>query len=192
MSRMTPGGFIICQTMIQNSIKKNGFIPDPQNPQITVTRFIRPFYAIAFAVMYEHETGFMYGVQFDDEVDLIAYMNGEFFLSSSPYLIAAERITYRPRIEFLSALNLCRVNTERQFNAAFAIAEHIVEFEILGIKHPVKIGDRVLYDHDGELIPATVTRYDADGVRVHIVAEQFRVTVPTARLRKLSDHLLTA
>ena len=192
MSRMTPGGFIICQTMIQNSIKKNGFIPDPQNPQMTVTRFIRPFYAIAFAVMYEHETGFMYGVQFDDEVDLIAYMNGEFFLSSSPYLIAAERITYRPRIEFLSALNLCRVNTERQFNAAFAIAEHIVEFEILGIKHPVKIGDRVLYDHDGELIPATVTRYDADGVRVHIVAEQFRVTVPTARLRKLSDHLLTA
>jgi len=189
---MTPGGFIICQTMIQNSIKKNGFIPDPQNPQMTVTRFIRPFYAIAFAVMYEHETGFMYGVQFDDEVDLIAYMNGEFFLSSSPYLIAAERITYRPRIEFLSALNLCRVNTERQFNAAFAIAEHIVEFEILGIKHPVKIGDRVLYDHDGELIPATVTRYDADGVRVHIVAEQFRVTVPTARLRKLSDHLLTA
>lgn len=190
---MTPGGFIICQTMIHDSIKKNGFIPDPQNPQMTVTRFIRPFYAIAFAVMYEHETGFMYGVKFTDEADLIAYMNGGFILSPTPLTaFFADAIRHRPRIEFLSALNLDRVNTERQFIAAFAIAEHIVECEILGINHPFKIGDRVLYDRDGEMIPSTVTRYDADGVRVHIVAEQFRVTVPTARLRKLSDHLLTA
>ena len=38
--------------MIHDSIVKHAFVADPQNPQMTVTRYIRPFYAIGFAVMY--------------------------------------------------------------------------------------------------------------------------------------------
>lgn len=159
---------------------------------MTVTRYIRPFYHIGFAVMYEHETGFMYGVQFTGADELAEYMTGGFILWEEPHHVFNRSARYYRKIQFLSALNLERVNTEHQFIAAFLIAEHIVECIIHGINHPVKIGDRVLYDRDGELIPATVTRYDADGVRVRIVAEQFRVTVSTARLRKLSDHILTA
>ena len=178
--------------MIHDSIVKHAFVADPQNPQMTVTRYIRPFYAIGFAVMYEHETGFMYGVQFNDEGELLEYINGGFILSLTRSIgFFSDAIRYRQRIEFLPALNRDRVNTERQFIAAFAIAEHVVECIIQGINHPVKIGDRVLYNNGYEIKPATVIRYDLDGVRVHIVAEQFRVTVPIARLRKLSDHLLT-
>lgn len=160
---------------------------------MTVTRYIRTFDAIAFAVMYEHETGFMYGVQFTDEADLIAYMTGGFILSPTPLrAFFADAIRHRPRIEFLSALNRCRIETIKQFDAAVELAEHIVECEILGINHPFKIGDRVLYDHDGELIPATVTRYDADGVHIHVVSESYGGRVIPKMLRKLSDHLLTA
>lgn len=178
--------------MVQNSIIKHAFVRDPQNPQMAVVRYIRPFYAIGFAVMYEHETGFMYGVQFNDEAELIEYINGGFTLWEKPEHVFDRSSRYRPRIEFLPALNLDRVNTERQFVEVFEIAEHVVECIIHGINHPVKIGERVLYDNGDEMKPATVTRYDADGVRVHIVGENFRVTVPTARLRKLSNHILTA
>lgn len=157
-----------------------------------ITRYVRTFDAIAFAVMYEHETGFMYGVQFEYEADLILYMNGGFILSPVPLKAFFEdAIRHRPRIDFLSALNLCRIETAKQFDAAFELAEHVVECIIQGVNHQVKIGDRVLYDNGDEIKPATVTRYEIDGSRVQIVGQNFQTDVLPARLRKLPDHILT-
>lgn len=125
--------------MIHDSIVKHAFVADPQNPQMTVTRYIRPFYAIGFAVMYEHETGFMYCVQFNDEGELLEYINGGFILSLTRSIgFFSDAIRYRQRIEFLPALNRDRVNTERQFIAAFAIAEHAFAAAMFHLKNGVK------------------------------------------------------
>lgn len=180
---------------IAQHAQKHGFKLDPQNQQMTVTRFVRPFDHIGFAVMYEHETGFMYGVEFENDDELIEYMTGGFILSPTQSTgFFADAIRYRPRIEFLSAINRFRVDTIKQFDAAFEIAEHVVECMALDIKHPFKIGERVLIVSDqlGNInppIPATVTRYDPDGVHIHVVSERHtgRGVLPEM-LKKLSDH----
>ena len=109
----------------------------------------------------------------------------------------ADAIRYRPRIEFLSAINRQRIDTIKQFDAAFALAEHVVECSVLNIEHPFKIGERVLIVSDqlGDInppIPATVTRYDLDGIHIHVVSERHTGRVLPAMLKKLSDHILTA
>lgn len=168
---------------IEFCIKSHGFKPDPQNEQMTVTRYVRPFDEIGFAVMYERETGFMYGVQFQGADELAEYMTGGFILSpirSTGFF--ADAVRYRPRIELLSALNLCRVDNAKQFDAAFDLAEHIVECSVLNIEHPFKIGDRVLIETNGKSEPATVTRFNRDGLHVDVVTEKFRGSVLPAQL----------
>jgi hypothetical protein len=183
---------------IAQHAQKYGFKPDPQNPKMSVTRYVRPFDYIGFAVMYEHETGFLYGVEFKNDDELIEYMNGGFILSptrSTGFFVDA--IRYRPRIEFLSAINRQRIDTIKQFDAAFSLAEHVVECSVLNIEHRFKIGERVLIVSDlfcdiNPPIPATVTRYDLDGVHIHVFSQRHTGRVLPEMLKKLSDHILTA
>lgn len=134
----------------------------------------------------------MYGIEFENEIELLEYMNGGFILSdtpSTPFFYSA--IRYRPRIEFLQAVNLFRIDTAKQFESAFEIAEHIVECKILGINHRVKIGERVLLHQKPDsgknvvAIPATVVSYDKNKMAVHVISESYRGPVNPSMLQKI-------
>lgn len=118
-------------------LQNNGFDPMPTAPHTDpdLPTFVRYYYDMALAVLFETSTGQLYGLRFASAEDVLLYERGEWTLNQlNP-----------TRVDVMRAANLCTIQTGKHLKTAFDVLEKMTWAELMGYNvHGVTFGDRVI------------------------------------------------